>query len=207
MQQGAETKGRKRRNSQDRIFRAAVTVLARRGYHDTRITDIATHAGVAYGLVYHYFGSKQNILDVILNEVGLRFNERLDRIFAEDLPVREKLGRVSDFMFDSYLANEDVIHLLVKEVVHGPGTDRRAEIASGLVKRISDMIRQGMETARLDSHVEPQVLALSFFGSVQMLLTALVADYYDRGGQKKVAVIKSLKAQMRHLLLSTTYGR
>lgn len=207
MQQGVEAKGRKRRNSQDRIFRAAVTVLARRGYHHTRITDIATQAGVAYGLVYHYFGSKQNILEVILNEVGLRFNERLDRIFSEPLTVREKLGLVSDFMFDSYLANEDMIHLLVKEVVHGPGTERGAEIASGLVRRISDMIRRGMEEARLDSSVEPQVLALSFFGSVQMLLTALVADYYDRGGEKKGVVIKRLKAQMRHLLKSTTYGR
>src|SRR5690554_1828790 len=92
-----DRQSKKRKNSQDRIFRSAVTVLAQKGYHNTRITDIARHAGVAYGLVYHYFGSKQKILEVILNEVGLRFNERLDRIASDEGTVREKLGRISDY--------------------------------------------------------------------------------------------------------------
>jgi AcrR family transcriptional regulator len=200
-------KSQKRKSSEDRIFRSAVSVLAKKGYHNTRITDIANHAGVAYGLVYHYFGSKQNILEVILNEFGLRFNERLDRIASEEGTVREKLCRISDYMFDSYLANQDMIHLLVNEVVHGPGTTRGIEIASELIGRISRMIREGVQDGELHPELEPQVIALTFFGSVQMLLTSLVAGYYDRQGQNRNAIIKSLKRQVRLLIQSGNYGR
>ncbi|MBW7857427.1 MAG: TetR/AcrR family transcriptional regulator [Leptonema sp. (in: Bacteria)] len=203
---------RKRKNSQDRIFRSAVSVLAKKGYHNTRITDIAQHAGVAYGLVYHYFGSKQNILDVILDEVALRFNERLDRIAGEVVSLNEKLGRISDYMFDSYLANEEMSQLLVNEVVHGPGSKRSTEIAAGLISRISGMIQVAVSEKQrivgsINQQLEPQVIALSFFGSVQMLLSALVADYYDRNGQTKGPLIKGLKQQLRLMIEKGHYGR
>lgn len=203
---------RKRKNSQDRIFRSAVSVLAQKGYHNTRITDIAQHAGVAYGLVYHYFGSKQNILDVILDEVALRFNERLDRIAGEAVSLNEKLGRISDYMFDSYLANEEMSQLLVNEVVHGPGSKRSTEIAAGLISRISGMIQVAVSEKQravdsINYLLEPQVIALSFFGSVQMLLSALVADYYDRNAQTKGPLIKGLKQQLRLMIEKGHYGR
>ena len=48
-----ETQQAKRRQ----ILRAAITVFARSGYHGSRVADVAKEAGVAYGLVYHYYGS------------------------------------------------------------------------------------------------------------------------------------------------------
>jgi len=59
----------KRQISERKIFQAAIKVIAEQGYHNTRISDIAKEAGVAYGLVYHYFGSKENIMFIILDEV------------------------------------------------------------------------------------------------------------------------------------------
>jgi len=50
------------------ILDAAVRVFARQGYHTCRVADIADDAGVAYGLVYHYFGSKDEILDTLFLE-------------------------------------------------------------------------------------------------------------------------------------------
>jgi TetR/AcrR family transcriptional regulator, fatty acid metabolism regulator protein len=40
------------------ILDAAMRVFARQGFHTCRVSDIADEAGVAYGLVYHYFSSK-----------------------------------------------------------------------------------------------------------------------------------------------------
>ncbi len=50
------------------ILDAAVRVFARRGFHVCRVSDIADEAGVAYGLVYHYFSSKEEILDTMFLE-------------------------------------------------------------------------------------------------------------------------------------------
>ena len=47
------------------ILDAAIRVFARQGYHATRVSDIADEAGVAYGLVYHYFSSKEQMLDTV----------------------------------------------------------------------------------------------------------------------------------------------
>ena len=44
------------------ILDAAVRVFARQGFHATRVSDIADEAGGAYGLVYHYFRPKEEVL-------------------------------------------------------------------------------------------------------------------------------------------------
>ncbi len=50
------------------ILDAAVRVFARRGYHGSRVGDIAEEAGVAHGLLYHYFASKEAVLQAIFRE-------------------------------------------------------------------------------------------------------------------------------------------
>src|SRR4029077_1841919 len=50
------------------ILDAAVRVFARQGFHACRVSDIADEAGVAYGLVYHYFASKDEVLDTLFLE-------------------------------------------------------------------------------------------------------------------------------------------
>ncbi len=50
------------------ILDAAIHVFARQGFHACRVSDIADEAGVAYGLVYHYFKSKEEILDTLFTE-------------------------------------------------------------------------------------------------------------------------------------------
>src|SRR5205814_1334712 len=50
------------------ILGAAVRVFARSGYHGARVGDIAEEAGVAHGLLYHYFSSKEEVLATIFRE-------------------------------------------------------------------------------------------------------------------------------------------
>ena len=59
------------------ILDAAVRVFAREGFHTCRVSDIADEAGVAYGLVYHYFTSKDEVLDTLFFE---RWNVLLEVI-------------------------------------------------------------------------------------------------------------------------------
>ena len=66
------------------ILDAAVRVFARQGFHTCRVSDIADEAGVAYGLVYHYFQSKDEVLDTLFLE---RWDVLLEAI-ARDRPPR-----------------------------------------------------------------------------------------------------------------------
>ncbi len=50
-----------REEQRERILAAARTVFARKGFTDTKMTDIAAAAKVSYGLAYHYFANKEEI--------------------------------------------------------------------------------------------------------------------------------------------------
>src|SRR3954466_2153258 len=84
------------------ILDAAIRVFARQGFHHCRVSDVADEAGVAYGLVYHYFDSKEEILDTLFAERWDVMLEAISEIDARDLPVREKLYSIAGFIIDSY---------------------------------------------------------------------------------------------------------
>src|ERR1700753_2458837 len=98
------------------ILDAAVRVFARQGFHACRVADIADEAGVAYGLVYHYFASKDEVLDTLFLE---RWNVMLDlirQVDAEDMAVREKLAAIASFIVDSYQHDPDLMKVIIVEV-------------------------------------------------------------------------------------------
>ena len=91
------------------ILDAAVRVFARQGFHGCRVSDIADQAGVAYGLVYHYFDSKDEVLDTLFLE---RWDVLLEAIADVDNrrgAARDKLTAVAGFIIDSY-RHDDLVH-------------------------------------------------------------------------------------------------
>src|ERR1700743_2709214 len=98
------------------ILDAAMRVFARQGFHTCRVSDIADEAGVAYGLVYHYFSSKDQILDTLFLErwdVMLRAIREVD---AQDIPVRDKLYAIASFIVDSYRHDPELMKVIIVEV-------------------------------------------------------------------------------------------
>src|SRR5438552_8961604 len=98
------------------ILDAAVRVFARQGFHACRVSDIADEAGVAYGLVYHYFPSKDAVLDTLFLE---RWNVMLDVIReadGTDGPARDKLQTIAGFIVDSYRHDPELMKVIIVEV-------------------------------------------------------------------------------------------
>src|SRR5262249_56639167 len=69
------------------ILRAAVEVFARKGYHGCRIADVAREAGVAYGLVYHYFKNKEELLQLVFEAGWGGFMSRIRDAAAAPSPL------------------------------------------------------------------------------------------------------------------------
>src|SRR6266576_6870202 len=81
------------------ILDSAIHVFADQGFHHCRVSDVADAAGVAYGLVYHYFDSKEEILNTLFTE---RWQLMIDAIVdideKQDVTAREKLYMVASFI-------------------------------------------------------------------------------------------------------------
>ena len=104
------------------ILDAAVRVFARQGFHTCRVSDIADEAGVAYGLVYHYFSSKEEILDTLFLE---RWDVMLAAIAEADRSERsprEKLYAVAAFIIDSYRHDPELMKVIIVEVTRAANT-------------------------------------------------------------------------------------
>ncbi len=138
------------------ILDAAIRVFARRGFHSCRVSDVADEAGVAYGLVYHYFDSKEEILNRLFTE---RWGIMLDAITEidarDDLTAREKLELVASFIIDSYRNEPELMKVIIVEVTRAANTFGRHHL--GQIRDAYDMIAQIVESAREDGSFKADI--------------------------------------------------
>lgn len=66
-----------REKSRKTIMETALKLFSTHGYHKTSISKIAGEAGIATGLVYNYFSSKEELLEEIIKEALDDFNRLL----------------------------------------------------------------------------------------------------------------------------------
>ena len=89
------------------ILDAAIRVFAREGFHRCRVSDIANEANVAYGLVYHYFRSKDEVLNTLFSERWALLLETIEDVDTQ-APVREKLPSLANRVAAAYTWPEEV---------------------------------------------------------------------------------------------------
>src|SRR2546421_10645533 len=84
------------------ILEAAVRVFARKGYHTCRVGDIAEDAGVAHGLLYHYFRSKDEVLECIFRETWTDILAAARMVEETDEPARDRLSGVAKILLRAW---------------------------------------------------------------------------------------------------------
>jgi TetR/AcrR family fatty acid metabolism transcriptional regulator len=158
------------------ILDAAVRVFARQGFHTCRVSDIADEAGVAYGLVYHYFSSKEEILDTLFLE---RWDVMLSAIAdadASERSPRDKLYTVAAFIIDSYRHDPELMKVIIVEVTRAANTfglthlEKIREAYSGVAAIVADAQREGL----FRSEITPEFAAQAFYGCVEQVLTGWI---------------------------------
>lgn len=167
-----------RRHSEERknqILEAAIAVFAEKGFYETRISDIAHKAGVAYGLVYHYFKNKEEILRTIFLERWSVILEMIEAALAEESrPAAERLAAILGFIFTVYQRDPALAEVVVLEVLHGE-TFLREEVWRGFQRAfagISEIVRQGQKRGELRTDFSPDLFTLAYLGGAEVLLTA-----------------------------------
>jgi TetR/AcrR family fatty acid metabolism transcriptional regulator len=173
------------------ILDAAVRVFAQRGFNGCRVSDIADEAGVAYGLVYHYFRSKDEVLDTLFLE---RWNVLLDvirELDARDDAPREKLHAITSFIVDSYRHDPDLMKVIIVEVTRAANSFGRTHLAK--IREAYELIGAIVERAQADgtfkATVTPEFAAMAFYGAIEQVLTGWIFDVLP-GGDEEYEVAK-----------------
>jgi AcrR family transcriptional regulator len=160
------------------ILDAAVRVFARQGFHRCRVSDIADEAGVAYGLVYHYFDTKEEILDTLFLERWELLLAAIADVDARDQPARDKLYEVASFIFDSYRYDPDLMKVIIVEVTRAAnsfGDTHLAKIREAY-EGIAAIVQKAQDAGTFKTTVTAQFAALAFYGAVEQVLTAWIFE-------------------------------
>ena len=156
------------------LLDAAIVVFARRGFHASRVGDIAEEAGVAHGLLYHYFRSKDEVLETIFRETWELLQAETERIEAADLPLREQLRRFASTYLGSWLVSPALIHVLVREIGRSPEVGNRMDEIRGVFQSLARIITAAKERGEVRGDCDPQLAALIVYGALEEILTGWV---------------------------------
>ena len=110
------------------ILDAAIRVFARQGFHATRVSDIADEAGVAYGLVYHYFRSKDEVLNELFVERWSLLLSAIEETDRTGETPRDKLAAVAGFIVDSYRHDPELMKVIIVEVTRAANSFGRTHL-------------------------------------------------------------------------------
>lgn len=166
------------------ILDAAVRVFARRGYHGSRVGDIAGEAGVAHGLLYHYFSSKDEVLETIFRENWARLIEAFERVEESGEPAGEQLRQIAAIVLRAWRDDPDLVRVLVREVARSPQLQGKVdEIGEGFAV-IHRVVRRGQEDGALRDDLDPLLATWIFYGALEEILTGWVLAQLPDGDEE-----------------------
>ena len=160
------------------ILDAAIRVFARQGFHSTRVSDIADEAGVAYGLVYHYFKSKDEVLNELFSERWSLLLSAIEESDHEGISPRAKLEAVAGFIVDSYRHDPELMKVIIVEVTRAANSFGRTHLSE--IRRaydsIAKIVADGQEAGVFRRDIDPTFASMSFYGAVEQLLSGWIFE-------------------------------
>jgi TetR/AcrR family fatty acid metabolism transcriptional regulator len=165
------------------ILDAAVRVFARQGFHACRVSDIAREAGVAYGLVYHYFTSKEQVLNELFTERWSLLLQAIEEIDAQPTPPREKLDAVAGFIIDSYRHDPELMKVIIVEVTRAANSFGRTHLPeiNQAYELIAKIVRDAQAEGAFRRDIDPVIVSMWFYGAIEQLLSGWVFELIPAG--------------------------
>ena len=171
-------------DKRERILDAAVRVFARKGFHATRVSEVAKAAGVADGTIYLYFKSKDHLL------VSL-FEHRVERLLdylATELPrvlsASHRLKRIIELQLGLLEGERDLAEVVT--VILRQSTKLMKEYAAprfnAYLDVIAGVIADGQAAGELRDDVSPHLAARAVFGALDAITMTWALGKAEHGG-------------------------
>ena len=156
------------------ILDAAIRVFAEHGYHGSRVGDIAEDAGVAHGLLYHYFASKEDVLRTIFVENWGQLIARFRAVEASHEPAQDKLDGIAKILLRTWRNDPALVTVMVREVARSHELEAQVEDvreAFGIIQRV---IEEGQASGAFRPDVDARLASWVVYGALEEILTGWV---------------------------------
>jgi AcrR family transcriptional regulator len=161
-------------DKREQILQAAVRVFAAQGYEASRVGDVAREAGVAYGLVYHYFGSKEAVLEAVFREAWGRLLAAVAVAEASGPDAAEQLALVVKIVLRAWRDDPDLVRLLVREITRSPHIQDELDEIGQAFASLQRIVVRGQEAGTFRADVDARLAAWMLYGALEEVLTGWV---------------------------------
>lgn len=166
------TKVRDADATQARILAAAKKEFARSGLGGARVDEIAERAKANKRMIYHYFGNKEDLFRIVLEEAYSDIRNAEQALELEHLPAREALEKLIRFTWEYYLKNPEFITLVNSENLHKARHLKNSNKIEILFKRFMVMVRRLLDRGLEEGVFRPGI------DPVQLNITIAAIGYY-----------------------------
>ncbi len=158
------------------ILDAAIKVFAEKGFHSSRISDVAREAGVAEGTIYLYFKNKDDLLLSVFSKRVGSFVEDVRRAVASQDTPQDKLRTIVEKHFehlesDPYLAQVVQIELRACSAFMRGGVSPELKSYLGLIERV---LEEGKAQGVFRPDLNVKLASKAFFGMMDEVATVWV---------------------------------
>lgn len=163
-------------DKQEMIIDAALEVFREKGYANARMADIARRAGVSYGLVYHYFGSKEVLFDLIVETWWNDLYAMMEREKSSQGIFRDKLVHIIKFFLDTYVQKPNLISIFVSEVCRSSVYHTKEGLSKFLkfFTLCEEIMTEGQKRGFLKKDISPHHLTYIFYGAIETFISVMV---------------------------------
>jgi AcrR family transcriptional regulator len=158
---------------QARLLAAASALFAERGFAHTSVQDVVERAGVTKGAMYHYYSSKDDLLQEVYSRLLALQSERLEEIAGRPLPAAERLRAAAADVVVTTLEHLDDAVVSMRSM-HMLPEERQAAVRAGRRRyheRFRALVEEGQRSGELRADVPADLAVHQFFGGVHHLGT------------------------------------
>ena len=163
------------------ILDAAVRVFAEHGYHGARVGDIAKDAGVAHGLLYHYFASKDEVLRTIFVENWGELIARFRAVEASHEPAEAKLEGIAKILLRTWRNDPALVTVMVREVARSQLLQEQVEDVREAFTILQRVIEEGQATGAFRRDLDARLASWVVYGGLEEVLTGWVLGQLPDG--------------------------
>lgn len=168
----AKTRTRDADATKARILAAAKNEFARLGFGGARVDEIAERSDANKRMIYHYFGSKEELFRAVLVEAYMDIRSAEQDLELNHLAPKEALDRLVRFTWKYYLENPEFITLVNSANLHKgrhvAGSDVLQSANRGLVEMVQNILDRGVDSGDFRPGVD----------AVQLNITIAAIGYY-----------------------------
>lgn len=168
-----------KRHTLERLLATARQAFADKGLAGARVEEIAREAGVTKQLVYHYYGSKENLFASVLDDASQRVMAHLLACKVEHLTPVDALRTLLQECFDQY-AQDPLLGPLAQEGIrfhdaHASARNHFTDLSPTLVAKFERILHQGSAKGDFVDGIEPRL----FLATAALLTSGTFTNRYS----------------------------